>query len=115
MAIQPTGGRSIYVVSPTVKSIRDESLTRAPFAPQTSQSSLDSTALRRQVAALEAAAQHDAEQQLENGSEKLKSFTYGAVGMDHPESVKLQEDEAYKAGQVLKAIGTVGGIIALLV
>ncbi|MDO6765163.1 hypothetical protein [Agarivorans sp. 1_MG-2023] len=45
----------------------------------------------------------------------VKSFAYGALGMDKPNEVEENEDGAYTAGQVLKAIGTVGSIIAIMV
>lgn len=48
-------------------------------------------------------------------SSKVESFTYGALGMDHPEEVKSNDDAAYSAGQVLSALGTIGGLIAILV
>jgi hypothetical protein len=35
--------------------------------------------------------------------------------MDKPNEVKDNDDGAYTAGQVLKAIGTVGSIIAIMV
>lgn len=51
----------------------------------------------------------------EKNDNKLKSFGYGLVGMDKPEEVQENDDTAYTAGQVLKAIGTVGSIIAIIV
>lgn len=48
-------------------------------------------------------------------SSKVESFTYGALGMDHPDAVKENDDFAYSAGQVLSALGTIGGLIAVLV
>ncbi|MDD1782026.1 hypothetical protein LRP49_12680 [Enterovibrio sp. ZSDZ35] len=48
-------------------------------------------------------------------SSGVESFTYGALGMDHPEEVKSNDDAAYSAGQVLSALGTIGGLIAVLV
>lgn len=48
-------------------------------------------------------------------SSSVESFTYGALGMDHPEEVKNNDDMAYSAGQVLSALGTIGGLIAVLV
>nr|WP_232312848.1 hypothetical protein [Enterovibrio coralii] len=48
-------------------------------------------------------------------SSSVESFTYGALGMDHPEEVKSNDDAAYSAGQVLSALGTIGGLIAVLV
>ncbi|WP_407331687.1 hypothetical protein [Enterovibrio sp. 27052020O] len=48
-------------------------------------------------------------------SSDVEAFTYGALGMDHPDEVKSNDDGAYTAGQVLSAIGTIGGILAILV
>lgn len=48
-------------------------------------------------------------------SSQVESFTYGALGMDHPDEVKSNDDAAYSAGQVLSALGTIGGLIAVLV
>ncbi|MDD1793526.1 hypothetical protein L4D06_17330 [Enterovibrio makurazakiensis] len=48
-------------------------------------------------------------------SSDVEAFTYGALGMDHPDEVKTNDDGAYTAGQVLSAIGTIGGILAILV
>ncbi len=48
-------------------------------------------------------------------STDVEAFTYGALGMDHPDEVKSNDDDAYTAGQVLSAIGTIGGILAILV
>lgn len=45
----------------------------------------------------------------------LKSFTYGALGMDHPDSLENKEDTSYTSGQYLKAAATLGSIIALFV
>lgn len=45
----------------------------------------------------------------------VEAFTYGALGMDHPDEVKSNDDGAYKAGQVLSALGTLGTILAIVV
>ncbi|MBW8183157.1 hypothetical protein [Shewanella nanhaiensis] len=45
----------------------------------------------------------------------VKSFAYGALGMDHPDKVDQEEDDSYTAGQFLKAAATVGSVIALFV
>ena len=45
----------------------------------------------------------------------VKSFAYGALGMDHPDKVDQAEDDSYTAGQFLKAAATVGSVIALFV
>lgn len=45
----------------------------------------------------------------------VESFTYGALGMAHPEDVKESDDTAYSAGQFLSALGTVGALLAIVV
>lgn len=45
----------------------------------------------------------------------VEAFTYGALGMDHPDEVKNNEDDAYTAGQVLSALGTIGAVLAIVV
>lgn len=46
---------------------------------------------------------------------KLQALAYGAIGLDKP-AIKTEDDENfYTAGKVLKAVGTVGGLIALFI
>ncbi len=45
----------------------------------------------------------------------VEAFTYGALGMDHPNEVKNSDDGAYTAGQVLSALGTIGAVLAVVV
>lgn len=47
--------------------------------------------------------------------DKVESFTYGALGMEHPDKLKEEEDSSYSAGQYLSAAATVGGILLALV
>lgn len=56
-----------------------------------------------------------ANKQAEPESNYVKSFAYGVLGMDKPGEVKENEDNGYTAGQIFKAIGTVGSIIAIIV
>ncbi len=53
----------------------------------------------------------------ENGSmsKKVESFTYGALGMEHPDKVKQEVDSSYSAGQYLSAAATVGSLLLLLI
>ncbi|UPQ87153.1 hypothetical protein [Vibrio sinaloensis] len=46
--------------------------------------------------------------------EKVESFAHGALGMDHPDKIKEEEDGSYSAGQYLSAAATVGGILLAL-
>ncbi|MGD8230870.1 hypothetical protein [Vibrio sp. TRT 1302] len=43
--------------------------------------------------------------------DKVESFAHGALGMDHPDKIKEEEDGSYSAGQYLSAAATVGGIL----
>ncbi|KQB02682.1 hypothetical protein CGT92_08505 [Vibrio metoecus] len=43
--------------------------------------------------------------------DKVESFTYGALGMEHPDKIKEEEDSSYSAGQYLSAAATIGGIL----
>nr|WP_086938410.1 hypothetical protein [Thaumasiovibrio occultus] len=97
---------------------------KAPDSPQVAaepaQKLPESAQLQRIVAELDEAEQQKvASQSQTEGAEQptsnAKAFAYGALGMDHPEAVKQTDDDAYTAGQVMSALGTIGGIIALLV
>lgn len=44
-------------------------------------------------------------------SDKVESFAHGALGMDHPDTIKEEGDGSYSAGQYLSAAATVGGIL----
>ncbi|MDW6003598.1 hypothetical protein [Vibrio mangrovi] len=43
--------------------------------------------------------------------DKVESFTYGALGMEHPEKLKEEDDSSYSAGQYLSAAATIGSIL----
>ncbi len=45
---------------------------------------------------------------------KAKAFTYGALGMDHPQRPKEPTDKAYTAGKYLSAAAKIGGLVLLL-
>ena len=47
--------------------------------------------------------------------DKVESFAHGALGMDHPDKIKEEEDGSYSAGQYLSAAATVGGILLALI
>lgn len=47
-------------------------------------------------------------------SDKVESFAHGALGMDHPDTVKEEEDDSYSAGQFVSAAATVGGLLLML-
>lgn len=61
--------------------------------------------------------EHDAkksEAQDKTVSDKVESFTHGALGMDHPDNFKEETDASYSAGQYLSAAATIGGLVLLL-
>lgn len=47
--------------------------------------------------------------------DKVESFTYGALGMDHPDKIKEKDDSSYSAGQYLSAAATIGGLLMILI
>lgn len=47
--------------------------------------------------------------------DKVEAFTYGALGMDHPDEIQKEADSSYSAGQYLSAAATVGGMLLILV
>lgn len=47
--------------------------------------------------------------------DKVESFAHGALGMDHPDTIKEEEDDSYSAGQFVSAAATIGGILLMLV
>ncbi|MFV0447574.1 MAG: hypothetical protein ACK5MF_03760 [Vibrio sp.] len=47
-------------------------------------------------------------------TDKVESFTYGALGMEHPTKVKEEEDSSYSAGQYFSAAATIGSLLLLL-
>lgn len=47
--------------------------------------------------------------------DKVESFTYGALGMGHPEEAKEEADTSYSAGKYVSAALTVGGLLLALV
>ncbi len=60
--------------------------------------------------------ENDAANNIENKDvgDKVESFAHGALGMDHPDKFKEEDDTSYSAGQYLSAAATLGGILALL-
>jgi hypothetical protein len=48
-------------------------------------------------------------------ADKVESFAYGTLGMDHPDEVKAETDDSYTAGQYLKGALTVGGLLLAIV
>ncbi|SHO58339.1 hypothetical protein [Vibrio quintilis] len=46
--------------------------------------------------------------------DKVESFTYGALGMEHPDKLEEENDSSYSAGQYLSAAATIGSILLLI-
>ncbi|ASA56782.1 hypothetical protein [Vibrio gazogenes] len=47
--------------------------------------------------------------------DKVESFTYGALGMEHPKKLEEEDDGSYSAGQYLSAAATIGSILLAIV
>lgn len=47
-------------------------------------------------------------------SDDVESFAHGALGIDHPDKIKEENDSSYSAGQYLSAALTVGGVLLAL-
>ncbi|UTV27860.1 hypothetical protein [Photobacterium atrarenae] len=80
--------------------------------------SLSSEAKRRQgaEARLEEANNKNTEAgDIAQTTKKAESFAYGALGLDHPDSVKQHDDEYYSAGQGLSALGTVATVLLAVI
>ncbi|MHA2939940.1 hypothetical protein ACXJY6_16795 [Vibrio sp. RC27] len=46
--------------------------------------------------------------------DKVESFTYGALGMEHPKKLEEEKDDSYSAGQYLSGAATIGTILLAL-
>lgn len=71
-------------------------------------------------ALLEALKQIDKESKAEaekdkSVGDKVESFTYGALGMEHPDKAEEEQDSSYSAGQYLSAAATIGTILLAIV
>ncbi|MGF1776571.1 hypothetical protein [Vibrio nomapromontoriensis] len=55
-----------------------------------------------------------AKEEDESMGKSVQSFAHGALGMDHPDDLKEQEDDSYSAGQYVSAAVTVGALILAL-
>ncbi|MFB9134808.1 hypothetical protein ACFSJQ_02640 [Vibrio olivae] len=67
-------------------------------------------ALLAALQAIEKESKHDAQAEKTVG-DKVESFAHGALGMEHPDKMKEEEDGSYSAGQFFSAAATIGGII----
>lgn len=47
--------------------------------------------------------------------EKVESFAYGALGIDHPDDIKETTDDSYSAGQYLKGALSIGALLLAIV
>ncbi len=71
-------------------------------------------------ALLEALKQIDKESKAEaekdkSVGDKVESFAYGALGMEHPDKAEEEQDSSYSAGQYLSAAATIGTILLAIV
>lgn len=51
----------------------------------------------------------------ETVGDKVESFAYGTLGMDHPDEIETEDDNSYTAGQYLKGALTIGGLLLAIV
>jgi hypothetical protein len=47
--------------------------------------------------------------------DKVESFTYGALGMEHPDKIEEEKDNSYSAGQYFSGAATIGAILLAIV
>ncbi|PKG38632.1 hypothetical protein CXF74_13015 [Psychromonas sp. Urea-02u-13] len=47
--------------------------------------------------------------------DKVESFAYGALGIDHPDDLNEETDSSYSAGQYLKGALSVGALLLAVV
>ncbi|MGJ7094828.1 hypothetical protein [Vibrio hannami] len=64
-------------------------------------------------ALLAALSEIDKEAKSEESS--VKSFTYGALGMEHPDKIEEKDDSSYTAGSYLKGAATIGALLLAIV
>ncbi|MDC0611535.1 hypothetical protein OAP63_12415 [Vibrio sp.] len=115
-------GSSTSLYSP--QSVKSHSLAKPQSAEQQASSLMKVednkvTLSDEGKALLEALKQIDKEGKVETKDktvgDKVESFTYGALGMEHPDKMKEDDDSSYSAGQYLSAAATVGTILLALV
>lgn len=52
----------------------------------------------------------------EDPASKIKSFAYGVLGLDHPDTVeKNRQDTAYTAGKYVSGLRAIGSILSVIV
>ncbi|WP_051333394.1 hypothetical protein [Aliagarivorans marinus] len=86
-----------------------------PAASQPAKAPVPAEKPAEQTVPVQATANAAADVEDNENPSKLKSFSYGALGMDHPAQVEETEDKSYTMGQYLKAAATIGSLIALAV
>tara|TARA_R110001583_G_scaffold22377_7_gene84027 strand:+ start:30428 stop:30796 length:369 start_codon:yes stop_codon:yes gene_type:complete len=104
------------VGSPAIKDQKTGVETAAAKAPETEPLGLTEEG-KKLIGALKEV--DDSGQALIDGEKSIgdhiESFTYGALGIDHPNEAKKIEDDSYSAGQYLKGALTVGGLLLAIV
>ncbi|MGL4828502.1 MAG: hypothetical protein ACRCXG_04285 [Vibrio sp.] len=117
--MNPIGAGSVHTL-PSTKAVKPQEAAKPEAAPAPLKVEQNKVTLSAEGKALLAALQEIekeakvAENKDKTMSDKVESFTYGALGMDHPDKIKEEDDSSYSAGQYLSAAATVGGILLAL-
>lgn len=117
--MNPVGAGSMHHL-PSPQAVKSQVPAKPETAPAPLKVEQNKVTLSEEGKALLAALQEiekegkAAENKDKTVGDKVESFTYGALGMNHPDKVKEVEDTSYSAGQYLSAAATVGGIILAL-
>ncbi|WP_010449485.1 hypothetical protein [Vibrio rotiferianus] len=119
--MNPVGSNSVNGYSSQPAKIQANKVAGSDDAPKPLQIEKNKVTLSDEGKALLAALQdidqngHEVKAENKTVGDKVESFAHGALGMDHPDKIKEEEDDSYSAGQYLSAALTVGGIILALV
>lgn len=117
--MNPIGAGSVHTL-PSTQTVKPQASAKPETAPAPLKVEQNKVTLSAEGKALLAALQEiekegkAAESKDKTVSDKMESFTYGALGMDHPDKIKEEDDASYSAGQYLSAAATVGGILLAL-
>ncbi|HDG1635644.1 TPA: hypothetical protein PFD90_001564 [Vibrio cholerae] len=114
--MNPIGAGSVHTL-PSNTTLKSQTPTKPDTAPAPLKVEQNKVTLSEEGKALLAALQEiekegkALESKDKTVGDKVEAFTYGALGMAHPEKVKEVEDSSYSAGQYLSAAATIGVIL----
>ncbi|WP_264875236.1 hypothetical protein [Vibrio agarivorans] len=112
--VQSNSTNAYLAQQKAVRSSSDSSATKQEQPTQSStQGQQDKVTLSSESVQLSQQTPKDTEMKEEKGG-SVEAFAYGALGMDHPDVVKEQNDPSYTAGQYISAAATIGGLILML-